>query len=79
MLNGLTLQYHYEGAYVASSCTLLKVEILAFGRDASPPVLRAAPAPRTPGSERLLMRRLGRESTISFLLVNWTCGLRALR
>jgi hypothetical protein len=33
MLNGLTLRYHYEGAYVASSCTRLRVEILAVGRD----------------------------------------------
>jgi hypothetical protein len=33
MLNDLTLQYYYEGAYVASRHTPLGVEILAVGRD----------------------------------------------
>jgi hypothetical protein len=32
MLNDLTLQYYYEGAYVASRHTTLGVEILAVGR-----------------------------------------------
>jgi hypothetical protein len=33
MLNDLTLQYYYDGAYVASRHTPLGVEILAVGWD----------------------------------------------
>jgi hypothetical protein len=52
MLTGLTLQYHCEGAYVASSCTRLRVEILAFGRNEARHYCEQHP-PETPQDVRI--------------------------
>ena len=43
MLNDLTLQYYYEGAYVASRHTSLGVEVLAVGWDEASKFIKEHP------------------------------------